>query len=215
MSVTELAVLLGQAASGREAAPDDTRDRILDAALAEAAAVGIDRLTMEEVTRRSKLGRMTVYRRFPRRDDLTQAVRLREINRFLQAVATGIDRAKSRRDRVPEAFVAAVTFAQNHPLLRRLAISDPGLALESVAANNNEVLDMGRAFIAREIHGGAPGEPTRHVYWVADVFARLFVTYLGAPPSDPDVDDEVQLRRFAESVLRPMVERALGESDSE
>ena len=111
---------------------------------------------------------MTVYRRFPRRDDMNQALRLREIQRFLAAVAAGIDRAEDRRTSVSEAFVAAVTFAQRHPLLRRLAITDPGLALETVAANDNEILSMGAAFIAREIHGDAPGEPSQQVRWVAD-----------------------------------------------
>lgn len=209
MSASEFAVLVGQAARGLEPDPDTTRDRILDAALTEAAAVGLDRVTVEDVVRRSKLGRMTVYRRFPRRDDMDQALRLREIQRFLAAVAAGIDRAEDRRTRVSEAFVAAVTFAQQHPLLRRLAITDPGLALETVAANDNEILSMGAAFIAREIHGDAPGEPSQRVRWVADTFARLFITYLGAPPADPAVGDEAQLRRFADEVLTPVVENAL------
>lgn len=45
--------------------------------------------------------------------------------------------------------------------------------------------------------------------WVADVFARLFFTYITAPPRDPDFGDEDELRRFAGEVLTPMVERAL------
>lgn len=209
MSTSELVVLLGQAASGSVRAADSTAERVLDAALAEAAAVGLDRITMEDVVRRAKLGRMTVYRRFPRRDDLVEALRLRETQRFLTAVSEAIDDAAAPGDRVTAAFVAAVTFARTHPLLRRLAETNPGLALETVASNNGEVLRMGTAFIAREIHGEAPGEPSQPVRWVADAFARLFITYLGAPPTDPDVADEAQLRRFAQAVLTPMVERAL------
>ncbi len=45
--------------------------------------------------------------------------------------------------------------------------------------------------------------------WVADVFARLFFTYLSMPPSDQDFGDE-DLRQFAHEVLTPMVERAVG-----
>jgi AcrR family transcriptional regulator len=215
VSASEFAVLVGQATHEPIPAPDSTRDRILDAALAQAAAVGLDRMTVEDVVRRCKLSRMTVYRRFPRRDDLDQALRLREIQRFLHAVATGIDRAQSqasaddRRTGVSEAFVAAVTFAQNHPLLRRLAVTDPGLPLATVAANDHEILRMGAAFIAREIHGHAAGEPSQQVRWVADMFARLFITYLGAPPTDPAVDDEAQLRRFADTVLAPIIDHAL------
>lgn len=221
MSVSEFAVLVGQATQDPVPTPDGTRDRILDAALAQSAAVGLDRMTIEDVVRRSKLSRMTVYRRFPRRDDLIQALRLREIQRFLQAVAAGIDRATAtqssdsitnRREGVSEAFIAAVTFAQNHPLLRRIAATDPGLPLATVAANDHEILRMGTAFLAREIHGQARGEPSQQVRWVADIFARLFITYLGAPPTDPAVDNETQMRRFADTVLAPMIDRAIKRS---
>ena len=48
------------------------------------------------------------------------------------------------------------------------------------------------------------------VRWVADVFARLFFTYISMPPADPDFADDAELRRFAHEVLTPMVERAVG-----
>ena len=69
---------------------------------------------------------------------------------------------------------------------------------------------MGSAFIANYIHGDAPGTPSQPVRWVADVFARLFFTYLSMPPSDPDFGDDAELRRFAHQVLTPMVRNALG-----
>jgi hypothetical protein len=40
------------------------------------------------------------------------------------------------------------------------------------------------------------------------VFARLFLTYISMPPTDPNFGDETELRRFAHEVLTPMVERA-------
>ena len=53
---------------------DRTSQRILDAALAEATAVGLDRITVEDVVRRAGVSRMTAYRRYPRRDDLVEAL---------------------------------------------------------------------------------------------------------------------------------------------
>jgi TetR/AcrR family transcriptional regulator, repressor for uid operon len=47
------------------------------------------------------------------------------------------------------------------------------------------------------------------VHWAADVFARLSF-YLSMPPTDPDLGDDAELRRFAPEVLAPMVERAVG-----
>jgi TetR/AcrR family transcriptional repressor of uid operon len=71
-------------------------------------------------------------------------------------------------------------------------------------------LKMGSAFIANYIHGETLGQPSQQVRWVADVFARLFFTYISLPPTDPDFGDDAQLRRFAQEVLTPMVERAVG-----
>ena len=198
------AELLGTAASTERVDDDVTRRRILDAALAEAAMSGVNRLTVEDVVRRSDLGRMTVYRRFQRRDELVRALILREVQRFLDAVAAGIERAPDPHAGVAEAFVAAVDFMRAHPLGARYAASDPGAVWETAAAEDSAVLSIGRAFIAERIHGDAPGTPSRATLQVADVLARLFLTYVSIPPYEADPDD---LRRFAREVITPMIER--------
>lgn len=207
--MSELAELLTEAVvsgAAPEAADDRTSERILDAAVLEAAAVGMERFTVEDVVRRAGVGRMTAYRRFPRRDDLVRALVMRETQRFLAAVAAGIDAAADEREGVAEAFIAAIRFARDHPLLRRVAQTDAGAFTEGLAADRS-LLATGAAFIARQIHGDRPGTPSREARWVADVFARLFLSYLTIPPADPDLGSDAQLRRFAEQVLTPMAER--------
>ena len=198
--------LLGAATSAGSGVEgtDRTSQRILDAALQEAATVGLQRLTVEDVVRRARVARMTVYRRYPRRDDLVEALVRRENQRFLAAVAKGIDEAAGPHNGVVAAFLAAVRFSRDHPMLRRAAYTESALT----PAENAELLDMGSAFIARHIHGDAPGKPTQRVRWVADVFARLFMTYIATPPTDPAFGDDAELERFASDVLTPMVERA-------
>jgi len=199
-------VVGGATEGGRvDEASDRTSQRILDAALTEAAAVGLQRITVEEVVRRAGVSRMTAYRRYPRRDDLVTALVRRETQRFLGAVADAIDSVEDPRDGVAEAFISAVTFAREHPILRRAAHNEP-----APIADSEELLRMGSAFIANYIHGDEPGRPGQQVRWVADVFARLFFTYISMPPSDPDFSDDAELRRFAHEVLTPMVERAVG-----
>jgi AcrR family transcriptional regulator len=198
--------VVGEASAGGrvDEAADRTSQRILDAALAEASAVGLQRITVEDVVRRAGVSRMTVYRRYPRRDDLVEALVRRETQRFLAAVAFAIETADDPNEGVAEAFIGAVTFARKHPILRRAAHAEPAPIADSV-----ELLTMGSAFIANYIHGGAPGSPSQQVRWVADVFARLFFTYISMPPSDPDFADDAELRRFAHEVLTPMVERVV------
>ncbi len=210
----ELSELVKSATAGGGAeavAGDATVGRILDAAVAQAGAVGLNRLTMEDVVRRSGLGRMTVYRRFPRRDDLVQALLMRETQRFLAAVSAGIDSVESESDGVVEAFVAAVGFAREHPMMRRMAETAPGTSVPEMSNTPDDaaLLATGAAFIAHHLHGDRPGRPSREARWVADVFARLFLTYLALPPADPDVRSDAELRAFARAVLTPMAERVV------
>ena len=194
----------GATAAGRvDESTDRTSQRILDAAVGEAAAVGLQRITVEDVVRRAGVSRMTVYRRYPRRDDLVEALVRRETQRFLAAVADAIDAVDDQHEGVTEAFIAAVAFARQHPMLRRAGQLEPAPIADSV-----ELLKLGSAFIANYMHGEAPGTPSQRVRWVADVFARLFLTYLSMPPADPNFADDAELRRFAHEVLTPMVQRA-------
>jgi AcrR family transcriptional regulator len=197
-------VVGGASAVGNvDEAADRTSHRILDAALQEAAAVGLQRITVEDVVRRAGVSRMTAYRRYPRRDDLVEALVRRETQRFLAAVADAIETVEDPNEGVAEAFIAAVTFAREHPMLRRAGHVEPA------PIDSAELLKMGSAFIANYIHGDAAGGPSQKVRWVADVFARLFFTYISAPPTDPDFGDNAELRRFAHEVLTPMVERVV------
>jgi len=197
-------VVGGATAGGRvDESADRTSQRILDAALQEAAAVGLQRITVEDVVRRAGVSRMTAYRRYPRRDNLVEALVRRETQRFLAAVADAIDAVGDPHEGVAEAFIAAVTFAREHPMLRRAGQLEPAPVADSAA-----LLAMGSAFIANYIHGDGPGAPSQQVRWVADVFARLFLTYISMPPTDPNFGDDAELRRFAHEVLTPMVERA-------
>jgi len=206
MDLQLVEVVGGASTDGRTDEPvDRTSQRILDAALNEAAAVGLQRITVEDVVRRAGVSRMTAYRRYPRRDDLVAALVRRETQRFLGAVADAIDSVDDPREGVAEAFIAAVSFSREHPILRRAAQNEP-----APIADSEELLTMGSAFIANYIHGDEPGSPSQQVRWVADVFARLFFTYISMPPSDPDFGDDADLRRFAHEVLTPMVERAVG-----
>jgi TetR/AcrR family transcriptional regulator, repressor for uid operon len=204
-SLAELLTHPATAADDEES--DRTTQRILDAALAETAVTGLRRLTVEDVVRRAGVARMTVYRRYPRREDLVQALVARETQRFLKAVADGNAREDDPFDKLVEAFIAAVEFTRQHPMLRRAREAEPGWIIEGVAADDARLLAVGTAFIARYIHGDRPGPPSRRARWIADVWARLFITYAMVPPSDPDFASDRELRRFARDVLAPMVTR--------
>ncbi len=207
-----LATLLDRAMVARDVPvgeDDPTRTQILDAAVEEATRVGLERVTVEQVVRTAGLGRMTVYRRFPRRDDLVEALVVREGERFLAAVAAGLEGEVEPPDRLAGGFVAAMRFVRDHPMLKRLAHADPGSVTATVAANDALLLRMGSEFIVGSILGEHPDAQTRSAQRVADLFARLFLTYVALPPSDPDPYDDEALHAFGRDVLAPLAEAAL------
>ncbi len=206
-----LAAVARNAASDTAPPADRTSEVLLDAALREAGAVGLARVTYEEVVRRAGVARMTAYRRFPKREDLVTALVQREVGRFLAAVAASIEGTESTAEGVVASFAGAVAFARAHPMLRR-AGEEPGELMATVAADGARVLQLGTGFIASYLHGGVPGDPSQEELWVAEAFARLFLTYVSIPPSDPSFADDAEIRRFAETVLAPMAQRVIDAS---
>src|SRR5271166_5880932 len=67
--------------------PDEITARILRAAIEQAELVGMRRSTMDDVARRSGVGRATLYRRFPTKAALNEAIVLSEVRRFLEGGA--------------------------------------------------------------------------------------------------------------------------------
>lgn len=195
MFLAEL-VTAASAATNVDDGADPTTRRILDAAVTEAAAVGIRRITVEDVVRRARVSRMTAYRRFRSRDDLVEALVHRETQRFLAVVADASD--------VVDAFVSAVRFCRRHPILRNAPHHEPTPHSDTAA-----LLPIGVQFIVEQLNEGRPHPPTREMRWVADVFARLFLTFISVPPTDPDLDDDAQLREYAQTMLTPMVQRVV------
>src|ERR1700722_10183542 len=95
-------------------APDTITTRILAATLEQAELVGIRRTTMEDVARRSGVGRATLYRRFPTKGALIDAVVLAEARRFMQGSAEARSHATTFEDRMVNSTVFTVTFMREH-----------------------------------------------------------------------------------------------------
>src|SRR6478672_6636346 len=104
---------------------DDTSTRILDATLDLAAASGLRHLTMDDVARRARVGRMTVYRRFHDRQGLADALNARELRRCLAELDAAADPSQPIADQVAAGFVTSIRLATEHPLLARLARAEP------------------------------------------------------------------------------------------
>jgi AcrR family transcriptional regulator len=142
--------------------PDEITSRILAAALEQAELVGMRRTTMEDVARRSGVGRATLYRRFPTKAALIDAVVLAEVRRFLDGDALARSRGTTFEDRMVYGTVFTVTFLREHALLKKLLRTEPETihrAISSVAA---------RRALRRCDHNARPGAPPTHRRRIAD-----------------------------------------------
>src|SRR3954471_16034786 len=72
-------------------------ERILDAAAEQVEHFGVRRFTLDDVARRLGISRVTIYRYFPKRDALVEAVVLRELQRFLRAIDAAVSPTRSLR----------------------------------------------------------------------------------------------------------------------
>lgn len=183
------------------APPSDADDRILDAALAEFAAYGTARATMEDVGRRAGVSRITVFRRFGSKDALVERLLRRELERFLAAVERRFDAVHDPAERIVEAFVACVRAGAEHPLVARMARVEAGVAFERLFRGDPAPVDLGRAFVARHLRADLP---RKRADAVADVLVRLAATYVFFASPQLDPADERSVRAFARRALVPI-----------
>jgi AcrR family transcriptional regulator len=186
---------------------DETTERILDAALAEAAANGVERITMDAVAGRARVGRMTVYRRFGSKPELVTALVGREASRGLAAIATAVDPGRELPDRVADGFIATLQVARAHPLLQRLVRYEPQTLLAALNDPGDPLLAMLREFGVAQIQAAGPaeGELRAGPEEIAELLVRIGLTYLLIPAGVIDLDDEHAARRLAETLIAPIV----------
>ena len=163
----------------------DTATRILDASLATMADHGIARLSLEDVARRAKLSRQTVYRYFPSKKDLLDATVLREEQVFITNMVSAAERHRELEPALRAAIEAAMRTGQAHALLNRLLATEPNSIVALVTTDRGPVLSAARQALEEILGGWLPRAPKTRQSMAVDAVARLLVSYVVNPPVDP------------------------------
>ncbi|WP_141577900.1 TetR/AcrR family transcriptional regulator [Actinomadura sp. WMMA1423] len=204
---------IGEGLRARLAAPetgaDDLDTRILDAALAEFETYGLRRVSVEDVAKRAGVARTTIYRRFTNKEQLLQAVILRECRRFLTAIAEATEDLDSPEDAVVEGFVVGLRSARTHPLMTRVLQSEPEAFLPQLSMNGGAVMLAARDILADRLRRARPGDAEDHDT-VAEVLLRLAVSLLLIPGGGLALGDEDAIRKFARDYLTRMLHPGRG-----
>ena len=183
-------------------------ERILDAAVAHAEDFGLRRFTIDDVARRVGVSRVTVYRYFPKKERLIEAILLRELRRFLADVEKAVVPYNTLEDRLVEGFVFALTALRDHRLLNRVLRTEPELLLPHLTVDGGPVLAAGRDFIARYARAEAGGLQIgdEDIEGVAELLARLVLSFVLTPDSVLRVRSADETRAFAEHYLLPVLQ---------
>jgi len=186
---------------------DDVGARILDAAFEQFCLIGIRRSSMEDVARRAKVGRVTIYRRFESKDKLVSALLWRETRTAIAKVEAAVSKVANPEDRFVEGFLAGMHAIRRHPLIMAMVATEPETALPLLTVKASAGLELARAFMTQEIRRARVdlGVPDVDSEQVAEIFARLTHSLVLTPPSCLPLDDDERTREFARRHIVPMV----------
>lgn len=187
---------------------DASTERILNAALEQVEDFGVRRFTIDDVARRVGVSRVTIYRHFPKKDRLIEAVLMHELNRFLRAIGDATEPYETLEEQLVEGFVFALTYLRRHRLLNRLLRTEPELILPALTVNADAVLSAGREFIAgfaRRRRGDLP-LTDEEIDGISELLARSVLSFVVTPSSTFGLKTPAEIRRFAEHYLAPTLQ---------
>jgi AcrR family transcriptional regulator len=181
----------------------DVATRILDATLQEAATTGLRRLAVEDVARRASTSRVTVYRHFGPREQLIEAMAVRETHRFIEAVRDAVSAFEDIEERGAEAFIAGLSFMRSHPVSRRAVESEPDAIVQYLRADDGALFALARDFVATWLREAGVEHPD--IDAAAETVTRLFISFLVLPRSVVALGDEEATRSYIRACIAPIV----------
>jgi AcrR family transcriptional regulator len=187
------------------AALDATTERVLEAALEQFQDFGIRRTTVEDVARRAGVSRVTVYRRFASKERLVEAVIVREAQTFFAELEAAVAGLGSVEDRIVEAFAHTLDAAREQRLLNRLLRTEPETVLPHLTLRGSPVLEAGTAFLVKHMRIARSGVPARETRTVAELVARLVLSFALTPSGAVPLAGRREARRFARRYIAPLM----------
>ena len=101
---------------------------------------------MDEVARRARVGRPSLYKHFPGRDALIGAVVQTELAKFLAEVQSVVERYDDPDARLVHGFAHAYRLLSHHPAVSRILRLNPESFLPYVITHDSYALNLGITF---------------------------------------------------------------------
>lgn len=176
---------------------------LLDAASRRFVAVGIAKTTMEDIAREAGAGKATLYRYFPNKAAVVDALVRRENERFTRRLLRAVAEQRSAADMIESAFVAALDFLRSHPMLNKSLREEPEILLPYLTLRSGPMVETGMRIFADVIQLGVRSGEFRPVHpeWAAETLFRLVMSFFSLPQLAIRVDDPEQVRQYAHGLV--------------
>jgi AcrR family transcriptional regulator len=187
--------------SAGEPSDDLLSEGILDAALVQFRLLGIRRSSIEDVARRAKVGRVTVFRKFGSKDGLVQALVLREARLLIERADAAVAPLETIEEKLVEGFLLCFNAARRHPLLTGLLETEPETILPLLTVAGAPAIELGGTVIARQVAPSQrPGDSAR----VGELLTRIGLSLLLTPSTAFSLSSDEDIRAFARRYLVPI-----------
>jgi AcrR family transcriptional regulator len=185
-----------------------TEDRLLEGALRAVARHGLAKVGMSDVSAQAGVSKGTAYRYFPDTEAVLRALARREAERFERQVWEALEQAPPGEERLRVALDYVDRLAREHPLVRRLPETDPGVVLTGLRERFADIRHtfqrlLGPLLAETELVRSGVVSADRLASWTARMLISLFLF----PDGDSDRTTE-DLR----TVYRIMATRTAGGS---
>jgi AcrR family transcriptional regulator len=179
----------------------DTRDRLLDGALACLARVGLAKTTLDDVARDAGCARATLYRYFPGKQPLVAALVAREAGRLGAELRAATADCATAEDAIVAAVVTGVGALERHPALQTVLLVEPDVLLPHLAFHRAEhFLADASALVGPILEPFLPdGRATRAAEWMV----RIVLSYVCSPSEAVDLHDPESVRTLVSDFVLP------------
>lgn len=175
----------------------------MDAASRRFVAVGIAKTTMEDIAREAGAGKATLYRYYPNKAAVVDALVHRENERFTRRLTRAVAEGETAAEKIESAFVAALDFLRSHPMLNKSLREEPDVLLPYLTLRSGPMVETGMRIFHDVIHAGVRSGEFRKVHpeWAAETLFRLVMSFFSLPQLAIRVDDAEQVRQYAHGLV--------------
>ncbi|MDT5104557.1 MAG: hypothetical protein QOI25_2070 [Mycobacterium sp.] len=190
--------------------PDRTGVAILDAALRVLVDFGVKRATVELVAKYAGVSHMTVYRRWPAKNELLLTAVMTEFRRLFTDVYEEARQLDSFDDKVVCGFTGILWRIRSHPLMARELATEPEVVLPFLTTAAGPAMDMAIAFGAENMRRAAKtdGLTMTDPVALAEVLVRLAHSLLLAPLPKPTMQSKADVADYARRFILPLTRSA-------